>query len=153
MRFNQDANRVMCTLVNRAGGQLVADQRVRRFGSHHQKLLVVHTPNRTGRCLAFVGGGAEEHLTTLFPSVRPRVSYLEIRLLDVQPEAEVGALATVLATLLYDDTCRARALAMVESERQRLGERWLGAADGDPRVVERGRALAELAGRTRVRAA
>jgi phosphatidylserine/phosphatidylglycerophosphate/cardiolipin synthase-like enzyme len=56
MRFNQDANRVMGTLVNRAGGQLVADQRVRRFGSHHQKLLVVHTPNRTGRCLAFVGG-------------------------------------------------------------------------------------------------
>jgi hypothetical protein len=33
MRFNQDANRVMSTLVNRAGGQLVADQRVRRFGS------------------------------------------------------------------------------------------------------------------------
>jgi glutamate--cysteine ligase len=103
--------------------------------------------------VVFVGGGAEEHLTTLFPPVRPRGRYLEIRFLDVQPEAEVGALATVLATLLYDDTCRARALAMVESERQRLGERWLGAADGDPRVVERGRALAELAGRTRVRAA
>jgi hypothetical protein len=44
MRFNQDANRVMGTLVNRAGGQLVADQRVRRFGSHHQKLLVIHMP-------------------------------------------------------------------------------------------------------------
>jgi hypothetical protein len=35
VRFNQDANRVLSTLVNRAGGQLVADQRVRRFGSHH----------------------------------------------------------------------------------------------------------------------
>jgi phosphatidylserine/phosphatidylglycerophosphate/cardiolipin synthase-like enzyme len=56
VHFNQDANRVLSTMVNRAGGQLVADQRVRRFGSHHQKLLVVHTPNRTGRCLAFVGG-------------------------------------------------------------------------------------------------
>jgi phosphatidylserine/phosphatidylglycerophosphate/cardiolipin synthase-like enzyme len=56
VNFNQDANRVASTLVNRAGGQLVADQRVRRFGSHHQKLLVVHTPNRPGRCLAFVGG-------------------------------------------------------------------------------------------------
>ncbi|HWD43023.1 MAG TPA: phospholipase, partial [Actinomycetota bacterium] len=32
VRFNQDANRVLSTLVNRAGGQLVADQRVRRFG-------------------------------------------------------------------------------------------------------------------------
>jgi hypothetical protein len=38
VRFNQDANRVLSTLVNRAGGQLVADQRVRRFGSHHQRL-------------------------------------------------------------------------------------------------------------------
>jgi len=56
VRFNQDANRVLSTQVNRAGGQLVADQRVRRFGSHHQKLLVVHLPNRPGRCIAFVGG-------------------------------------------------------------------------------------------------
>ncbi|HEU4899176.1 MAG TPA: phospholipase, partial [Actinomycetota bacterium] len=56
VRFNQDANRVLGTMVNRAGGQLVADQRVRRFGSHHQKLLVVHCPDEPGRCIAFVGG-------------------------------------------------------------------------------------------------
>jgi phosphatidylserine/phosphatidylglycerophosphate/cardiolipin synthase-like enzyme len=56
IHFNQDANRVLSTLVNRAGGQLVADQRVRRFGSHHQKLLVVHRPNDPERCIAFVGG-------------------------------------------------------------------------------------------------
>ena len=56
VRFNQEANRVLSTLVNRAGGQLVADQRVRRFGSHHQKLLVVHRPNDPVRCIAFVGG-------------------------------------------------------------------------------------------------
>jgi phosphatidylserine/phosphatidylglycerophosphate/cardiolipin synthase-like enzyme len=56
VHFNQDANRVLGTMVNRAGGQLVADQRVRRFGSHHQKLLVVHCPDEPGRCIAFVGG-------------------------------------------------------------------------------------------------
>jgi phosphatidylserine/phosphatidylglycerophosphate/cardiolipin synthase-like enzyme len=56
VKFNQDANRVLSTMVNRAGGQLVADQRVRRFGSHHQKLLVVHLPRDPGRCIAFVGG-------------------------------------------------------------------------------------------------
>ena len=56
VHFNQDANRVLSTLVNRAGGQLVADQRVRRFGSHHQKLLVVHRPNHPDPCVAFVGG-------------------------------------------------------------------------------------------------
>src|SRR6266536_1093718 len=46
----------MSTLVNRAGGQLVADQRVCRFGSHHQKLLVVHMPDQQIRCIAFIGG-------------------------------------------------------------------------------------------------
>jgi phosphatidylserine/phosphatidylglycerophosphate/cardiolipin synthase-like enzyme len=56
IRFNQDANRVLSTLVNRAGGQLVADQRVCRFGSHHQKLVVLHIPGDAGRCAAFVGG-------------------------------------------------------------------------------------------------
>jgi phosphatidylserine/phosphatidylglycerophosphate/cardiolipin synthase-like enzyme len=56
VRFNQDANRVLSTVVNRAGGQLVADQRVRRFGSHHQKLLVVRRPDDPVRCIAFVGG-------------------------------------------------------------------------------------------------
>jgi phosphatidylserine/phosphatidylglycerophosphate/cardiolipin synthase-like enzyme len=29
---------------------------VRRFGSHHQKLLVVHLPDRQLRCIAFIGG-------------------------------------------------------------------------------------------------
>jgi phosphatidylserine/phosphatidylglycerophosphate/cardiolipin synthase-like enzyme len=56
VRYNEDANRVMSTMVNRVGGQLVADQRVRRFGSHHQKLLVVHIPADPRRCIAFVGG-------------------------------------------------------------------------------------------------
>ncbi len=40
VRFDQDANWVLSAQVNRAGGQLIADQRVRRFGSHHQKLLI-----------------------------------------------------------------------------------------------------------------
>jgi gamma-glutamylcysteine synthetase len=101
----------------------------------------------------FVGGGIEEHLTTLFPPVRPRGRYLEVRFLDVQPEPEVGPLVTVLTTLLYDDACRMRALAMVEPECARLAELWSAAADGDPAVVERGLALADLAGGTRVRAA
>jgi gamma-glutamylcysteine synthetase len=101
----------------------------------------------------FVDGGVEEHLTTLFPPVRPRGRYLEVRFLDVQPELEVGALVTVLATLLYDDDCRLRALAMVEPERCRLGERWLAAASSDPEVIERGLGLAALARGTQVRAA
>ena len=92
--------------------------------------------------------GVDEHLTTLFPPVRPRGRYLEIRFLDVQPELEAGAAVAALAALLYDDACRTRALAILEPESARLGEHWMSAALGDPAVVERGVALADLAGVT-----
>ena len=58
---------------------------------------------------AFVEPG-EQHLTTLFPPVRPRGRYLEVRFPDVQEDEDIGTLVAVLAALLYDDTCRAEAL-------------------------------------------
>jgi phosphatidylserine/phosphatidylglycerophosphate/cardiolipin synthase-like enzyme len=130
VRFNQDANRVLSTMVNRAGGQLVADQWVRRFGSHHQKLLVIHFPNRPGRCIEFVGGidlsrGRRDnsgHLGDADP-VRidprygrrppwhdlqlelhgPAVLDVDFTLLGVQLQSPVGALAERLAQLVAGD--------------------------------------------------
>jgi phosphatidylserine/phosphatidylglycerophosphate/cardiolipin synthase-like enzyme len=47
----------MARTVNEAGGDLVLDHRVRRGGSHHQKLVVIHRPGRgPGGDVAFVGG-------------------------------------------------------------------------------------------------
>ena len=40
-----------------------------------------------------------EHLSTLFPPVRPRGHYLEIRYLDVQPDHLIGRVVSVLANL------------------------------------------------------
>ncbi len=91
-------------------------------------------------------GDVDEHLTTMFPPVRPRRRYLEVRFADVQEDAAVGDLVAVLATLLYDDGVRAAALGRLAGEQARLEERWYGAAHGDRDVTGRGRELVALTG-------
>ena len=48
----------LARVVNDAGGHVALDHRIRRGGSHHQKIVVVERPNRAGRDgdVAFVGG-------------------------------------------------------------------------------------------------
>ena len=84
--------------------------------------------------------GPAEHLSTLFPPVRPRARYLEVRFLDVQPKERIGEVVDTLCRLMYDDAVRRRVLAQLEPTRPRLGELWLAAAAGD--LVEPGRAVA-----------
>jgi glutamate--cysteine ligase len=88
---------------------------------------------------AFVAGVAE-HLTTLFPPVRPRGCYLEVRFPDARPAARVGNLAEGLARLLYDDDVRRSALASLNAEQARLADHWAATAAGLG-DVERGLAL------------
>jgi glutamate--cysteine ligase len=87
--------------------------------------------------IAFV----DNHLTTLFPPVRPRGRYLEARFLDVQPDHDVVPVATLLASLLYDDERRRRALALLAPEQHRLGELWHTAALAPEEIADRGHAL------------
>jgi glutamate--cysteine ligase len=70
----------------------------------------------------------DQHLSTLFPPVRPRGRYLEVRFLDAQPDHLVGRIATLLADLLYDDERRRRVLAQVAPQRRQLAELWHAAA-------------------------
>jgi phosphatidylserine/phosphatidylglycerophosphate/cardiolipin synthase-like enzyme len=42
--------------INEAGGEVLLDQRVRLFGSHHQKLFVIRHRDNPSRDIAFVGG-------------------------------------------------------------------------------------------------
>jgi gamma-glutamylcysteine synthetase len=83
----------------------------------------------------FTGRG--EHLSTLFPPVRPRGRYLEVRFLDVQPEDRLGEVVGALARLMYDDTVRRRTLAELEPETPRLHDLWCAAAAGELEVRER----------------
>jgi len=81
--------------------------------------------------------GPDEHLSTLFPPVRPRGRYLEVRFLDVQPEERVAEVVGVLTALMYDDAVRARTLAELEPEAPRLAELWHAAAQGHLALPER----------------
>jgi gamma-glutamylcysteine synthetase len=94
----------------------------------------------------FVDGGPEAHLTTLFPPVRPRGRYLEVRFLDVQEAVEVSRVAAVLSTLAYDADLRGRWLRRLEPRSQHLGDLWRAAAAGEPETAAGGLELAEAAG-------
>ena len=56
LAFSAQQNRRFSSIVTRAGGQILLDERVRRGGSHHQKLVIFrHRAGRDGD-VAFVGG-------------------------------------------------------------------------------------------------
>lgn len=70
------------------------------------------------------------HLGTLFPPVRPRGGYLEVRYLDAQPLHRIPDAIAAVHTLLYDTDARRAALDMLLP---RLGDEsrlWAEAAEG-----------------------
>ena len=54
--FSEQENLHLAETVNRAGGEVLLDERVRRDGSHHQKLFVIRHRDAPDRDVAFVGG-------------------------------------------------------------------------------------------------
>jgi phosphatidylserine/phosphatidylglycerophosphate/cardiolipin synthase-like enzyme len=54
--YSEMENRQLGELVRAAGGEVLLDQRVRRAGSHHQKLVVLRHAGRPERDVAFAGG-------------------------------------------------------------------------------------------------
>jgi phosphatidylserine/phosphatidylglycerophosphate/cardiolipin synthase-like enzyme len=55
-KFSEQENAQFAQLINDERGQVFLDERVRRFGSHHQKLVLVQRDGRPAETLAFVGG-------------------------------------------------------------------------------------------------
>ncbi len=56
MQFSEEENRHLGEEIEAAGGEVLLDQRVRRGGSHHQKLMVLRHPGNVDRDIAFAGG-------------------------------------------------------------------------------------------------
>ena len=54
--FSAQENQRLGKAINDAGGNALLDQRVRRGGSHHQKLVVIRHRDRIDDDVAFVGG-------------------------------------------------------------------------------------------------
>ncbi|UKA59468.1 phospholipase D family protein [Arthrobacter sp. FW306-2-2C-D06B] len=49
-------NELLSRKINDAGGEVLLDQRVRLFGSHHQKMFVIRRRDDPSRDVAFIGG-------------------------------------------------------------------------------------------------
>lgn len=73
---------------------------------------------------------AEYHLTTLFPPVRPRGGYLEVRYLDAQPVDRIGEAVAVLDVLLNDAAARRDALDLLLPTLGELPSAWQAASAG-----------------------
>ena len=56
LAYSEEENRNLGEDVAAAGGEVLLDQRVRRGGSHHQKLVVIRRPGRPEKDIAFAGG-------------------------------------------------------------------------------------------------
>ena len=54
--FSAQANEKLGAELNEAGAEVLFDQRVRRFGSHHQKMVIIRHKGAGERDVAFVGG-------------------------------------------------------------------------------------------------
>ena len=56
LAYSEAENRNLSETSRAAGGEVLLDQRVRRGGSHHQKLVVLRHPGAPERDVAFAGG-------------------------------------------------------------------------------------------------
>lgn len=54
--YSEEENQHLGEAIERAGGEVLLDQRVRFGGSHHQKLVVIRHPDEPDRDVAFAGG-------------------------------------------------------------------------------------------------
>jgi phosphatidylserine/phosphatidylglycerophosphate/cardiolipin synthase-like enzyme len=54
--YSEQENRNLGDDIQAAGGEALLDQRVRRGGSHHQKLVILRHPGDPARDIAFAGG-------------------------------------------------------------------------------------------------
>jgi glutamate--cysteine ligase len=70
-------------------------------------------------------------VSTLFPPVRPRATYLEVRFLDAQEPEAVERAVTILSRLMYDDVRRRQVLRALEPRRHNLADQWRAAAAGE----------------------
>lgn len=73
---------------------------------------------------------AAYHLSTLFPPVRPRAGYLELRYLDAQPPHRIDAAVRTVTTLLYDPRARRDALDLLLPRADDQDRAWAEAAAG-----------------------
>lgn len=112
----------------------------------------VRAPSRAGDYVPFAvalsrGRAGEdawrEHLTTLFPEVRPK-GYLEVRCLDMLPMARIALPVMVLAGLVYDPEALHEADALLPEWDDGLLRSAANSGMDDPMIASVARALVRI---------
>jgi phosphatidylserine/phosphatidylglycerophosphate/cardiolipin synthase-like enzyme len=98
LHFSEKENRKFAETVNDAGGEVLLDERVRRAGSHHQKLMVLR--RASGSVTAFIGGidlshgrhddqrhDGDDQAVLLDPRYGPRPAWHDVHLEVTGPAA------------------------------------------------------------------
>jgi glutamate--cysteine ligase len=70
------------------------------------------------------------HLSTLFPPVRPRGGYLELRFLDAQPVDRIEDVVRTVTAVMYDPIARNEAHELLAPVADDLDSAWAEAASG-----------------------
>ena len=91
--FNSKQNRRLADEVTEADGEVLLDERVRRGGSHHQKMVLVRHPSSLDKDVAFIGGidlshgrrddtghGGDFQVIKLDPRYGPRPPWHDVQL-------------------------------------------------------------------------
>lgn len=86
----------------------------------------------------------ENHLTTLFPEVRPR-GHLEVRSVDALPPEEIIAPAVLIAGLTYDVGAAAEARRLVPTVDENMLNRAARCGLSDPEIASLASELAQIA--------
>ena len=95
------------------------------------------SPRRRARLPIPESADPRYHLSTLFPPVRPRGGYLEIRYLDAQPLDRIGEVVGTVDRLLNDPATRRAALELLRPRAGDLAAAWSAAAAGvSPEAAE-----------------
>jgi phosphatidylserine/phosphatidylglycerophosphate/cardiolipin synthase-like enzyme len=55
-KFSEQENAQLAKIANKHSGEILLDERVRRFGSHHQKMVIIQHGGSSSESVAFVGG-------------------------------------------------------------------------------------------------
>ncbi len=103
LAYSEEENRNLGEAIHDAGGEVLLDQRVRRGGSHHQKVVVLRHPGRPELDIAFAGGidlchsrrddaehGGDQQAVTMAKAYGPRPPWHDVQLAVRGPV--VGAL-------------------------------------------------------------
>src|SRR6476659_8848709 len=125
--FNEEEQTELAQIVSAAGGTVLLDERVRRAGSHHQKLVVVHRPTDPDADVAFVGGidlchGRRDDHAHLGDQ---QAEHLDRRYGDRAPWHDVHAMAAGPAVVQLLETFRERWNDPTPVERQNSPLGWM----------------------------